>query len=624
MINIKRKYFLDIYKEIFVIYYKNESDKLIDEVIQYVYEKCKDNSFKDIGRIFTFKDNQYYYVMKTGRPGVRYSHSIYIFKINFKHKDNPKYEKLLKEIPMLYGYEFISSFEGLYFDKKHLSHFITYKLYKDLVQLKSNNVVSKIFNGDTKTFISFLSYYKFSKVSCDLYYLKTPEERFNIIDKLLISPINVTYDYLISNIIDDLAYLSSIKKYKNTANKLLLKLLDKIESDIYILSDSQIATYRNSFNKENTDKIYKYINNKVDLYSQIDPGGFIGILNRRNFFVSEKYKYKRKKILIISEQNDPHVQRVLSFIDQDKYDVSVFGINDLENDGYVDTLSEITGEFFDTDKRHHRVYDICWWRKPRYISHTEKYLKNINLSNIAETEKINLLRGTVLNIPIKSWVNHILDMDKAGYKLHQLNVVEMKHPRTVITNRKEVIKKVFQDRFVIKTLRSQNLGLESGILKTTLTNVDDVDKIDFNFMPVICQEFIDKICDIRVTIIGNKIFSAKIFSLSEKTKIDYKNLKLEIFELPQNIKDKLLKLNRYYNLNYSAIDLIQDKNGKIYFLELNPNGQYLWIEEELKLPISFNIASFIKGNSNNRNESYHNIYRDVSSPEGIFRLIKNH
>ena len=198
--------------------------------------------------------------------------------------------------------------------------------------------------------------------------------------------------------------------------------------------------------------------------------------------------------------------------------MDVFGINDLENDGYVDTLSEITGEFFDTDKRHQRVYDICWWRKPVYITPSEKYLKNINLSNIAEKEKINFLEGIVLNIPIKSWVNHKLDIKKASNKMHQLNIVEMKHPRTVITNRKEVIKKVFENKFIMKTLRSQSLGLEEGVLKTTLTNIDDIDKIDLNFMPVICQEFIDKICDIRVTIVGNKIFSAKIFPHSEKSK----------------------------------------------------------------------------------------------------------
>ena len=599
MIHIRRKYYLDIYKEIFVIYYNNESGKLIDEVIQYVYEKCLDDSFKEIGKIFTFKDNQYYYVMKTAKLGVRYKHSIYVYKINFKHKDNLQYEKLLKEIPMLSDYKLIPSSNGMYFDKENLSYFTTYKLYKDLLKLKSNKDIDRIFNGRIEDLIPFLTYYKFSKLICNLYYFKTPDKRLDIIKEFLTFPFNITYDNFLSEIIAELKYLSSIKKYNDIANKLLSQLIDKIGNDVYISANTQIATYRNSFNKENIDKIYEYINNKVDLYSQIDPGGFIGILNNNDFFTSDRYKYKKRKILIISEQDDPHVERVLSFIDQDKYDVDVFGINDLENDGYVDTLSEMTGEFFDTDKRHHRVYDICWWRKPVYITPSEKYLKNINLSNIAEKEKTNFLEGIILNMPIKSWVNHKSDIKKASNKIHQLNVVKMKYPQTVITNKKEVLKKIFEDKFIMKTLQSQSLGLEEGVLKTTLTNTHDIDKIDLNFMPVICQEFIDKICDIRVTIVGNKIFAAKIFSHSEKAKIDfrtdYNNLTYEKCELSKDIEDSLLRLNKYYNLNYSAIDLIQDKNGEIYFLELNPNGQYLWIEELLALPISKNIASFLKG-----------------------------
>lgn len=63
--------------------------------------------------------------------------------------------------------------------------------------------------------------------------------------------------------------------------------------------------------------------------------------------------------------------------------------------------------------------------------------------------------------------------------------------------------------------------------------------------------------------------------------------------MPKDIETTLLRLNKCYNLNYSAIDLMEDKNGKIYFLELNPNGQYLWVENKLDLPISKAMADFI-------------------------------
>jgi len=36
-------------------------------------------------------------------------------------------------------------------------------------------------------------------------------------------------------------------------------------------------------------------------------------------------------------------------------------------------------------------------------------------------------------------------------------------------------------------------------------------------------------------------------------------------------------------------------NGNYYFLECNPNGQWLWIEEDIGLPISKAIADYLNG-----------------------------
>ncbi len=603
MPNIKRRYFNDIYKEIFVIYNNNTKESIVNKLIDYIYNNKKllktFESIQNIG-FFSFKENHYYWYSKSRLIGPRYKHSIYIYEVDFEHVQNLEYSNLDKKLSSLGKYKTHSLYKkDIYFDKESLSYFPNYEFYKDISKLSNDPKIKEMLDGDINTFISF---YKFSASVYKFYSLKTPNERLKRIGEFLNLEINISYDPLISDIIVDLSYLSLIRKYATLANNLILILLDKIQNNLYILSDTQIITYKDSFNKDITSKIYEYINGKVDIYSKIDSGGFIGLLDLQDFFTSKHYKQKKRKILIISEKWDSHVSKVLSFIDQEKYIVDILGIKDLENTGYINTFSNITGEFFDTEERKSRVYDICWWRKPNYIEKNNKYLKNINLSNMAEVEKRNFLIGTIMNIPIREWVNNILDMEKTNYKIHQLNIAQknaLSVPNTVITNKKEAIKKIFTDKFIMKSIRSQSFGLENGVLKTTLTTVSDIDKIDLNFSPVIVQEYIEKICDIRVTIIGDKVFTAKIFPLSEKAKVDfrtdYKNLRHEIFELPKDIEKKLLAINKYYHLNYSAIDLIEDKNGKIYFLEINPNGQYLWIEELLGLPVSENIAFFLKG-----------------------------
>ena len=52
-------------------------------------------------------------------------------------------------------------------------------------------------------------------------------------------------------------------------------------------------------------------------------------------------------------------------------------------------------------------------------------------------------------------------------------------------------------------------------------------------------------------------------------------------------------LVRRLGLAYGAIDLVLTPDGRYVFLEINPNGQYLWIEQLTGLPISEAIAEWL-------------------------------
>ena len=105
----------------------------------------------------------------------------------------------------------------------------------------------------------------------------------------------------------------------------------------------------------------------------------------------------------------------------------------------------------------------------------------------------------------------------------------------------------------------------------------------------------------RVTVVGNKFFSAKILSQEyQDTKIDWRRsettkLHYEKTRLPKEIKSKCLKLIKYSNLNFGAIDFaLEDK--EFIFLEINPNGQWAWIEKRLQYDISGAIVDLLARN----------------------------
>ena len=52
------------------------------------------------------------------------------------------------------------------------------------------------------------------------------------------------------------------------------------------------------------------------------------------------------------------------------------------------------------------------------------------------------------------------------------------------------------------------------------------------------------------------------------------------------------------NLNFGCFDFIKAKNDHYYFLECNPNGQWMWLEEDLGMPISESIANYLSFREN--------------------------
>ena len=47
------------------------------------------------------------------------------------------------------------------------------------------------------------------------------------------------------------------------------------------------------------------------------------------------------------------------------------------------------------------------------------------------------------------------------------------------------------------------------------------------------------------------------------------------------------------NLHFGAVDLVLTPDDQYYFLEINPNGQWLWLEDKLGFPISDKIVEWL-------------------------------
>ena len=65
------------------------------------------------------------------------------------------------------------------------------------------------------------------------------------------------------------------------------------------------------------------------------------------------------------------------------------------------------------------------------------------------------------------------------------------------------------------------------------------------------------------------------------------------YQLPREVEERILRLMDYFVLNYGAIDIIVTPDGRHVFLELNPSGEFFWLERTPGLPISQAIADLL-------------------------------
>jgi glutathione synthase/RimK-type ligase-like ATP-grasp enzyme len=123
-----------------------------------------------------------------------------------------------------------------------------------------------------------------------------------------------------------------------------------------------------------------------------------------------------------------------------------------------------------------------------------------------------------------------------------------------------------------------------------------MDQTAVSLAPVIYQREVRKAYDVRATVIGDRVFAAAIHSQDhDETEVDWRSgtrldLRHEAIELPANIIDKCRALTQKLDLRYGAIDLIADQDGRYWFLEINPNGQWAWIERRTGLPLASAIV----------------------------------
>jgi MvdD family ATP-grasp ribosomal peptide maturase len=186
-------------------------------------------------------------------------------------------------------------------------------------------------------------------------------------------------------------------------------------------------------------------------------------------------------------------------------------------------------------------------------------------------------------------------------------------PRTLTTNDPAAVRAFATEcagGMVTKMLSSfaVNEGGRELVVFTNPVGPEDLaDLSGLSLCPATFQEAIPKALELRATVVGSRIMTASIDSQSsERATHDWRRDGVRMIEdwrphqLPREVEEKILRLMDYFGLNYGAVDLIVTPDGRHVFLEVNPVGEFFWLEQNPGLPISDAIADVLLGRATRR------------------------
>ena len=131
---------------------------------------------------------------------------------------------------------------------------------------------------------------------------------------------------------------------------------------------------------------------------------------------------------------------------------------------------------------------------------------------------------------------------------------------------------------------------------TNLMNRQEIENSELRNAPLVAQQAITDKLDLRVTVVGEEYWCAAVTEggrgISGDWRLKNQNADFSKYVLPEAIGTRCVALTRRLGLSFAAIDLAFSQD-RYYFLELNPTGEWAWLQEQAGFPIAASIAEIL-------------------------------
>jgi glutathione synthase/RimK-type ligase-like ATP-grasp enzyme len=309
-------------------------------------------------------------------------------------------------------------------------------------------------------------------------------------------------------------------------------------------------------------------------------------------------------VLVIAKADDAHTQAVVGEIHRLGSEAVVADLSQYPQLAQLSVRYGCCGDRSFELAMGGRPHDLAdfgaiWWRRPQQpqvsddLAHETHRLFAANESAEALAGLWHALDAFWVNDPARDHVAH-----RKVLQLRRAQECGLTLPDTLITNDPARARMFVDGHGYRDVVYKAFSALEHEWRETRLLRHEELGLLDYvRYAPVIFQEYVEAVYDLRVTIVGDSVFPAAIHSQETSYPVDFRmdmtNATIRPVDLPADVEARLKDYMRALGLQYGAIDMRLRADGTYMFLEINPAGQWLFVEQVTEQPIAATLARLL-------------------------------
>lgn len=251
-----------------------------------------------------------------------------------------------------------------------------------------------------------------------------------------------------------------------------------------------------------------------------------------------------------------------------------------------------------------------WWRRTAYGADIPKDIeRQMRAACVEESKRVLLGAFAGRGIFTLDPENVIRRAECKPHELRVAREVGLEVPRTISTNDPDAVRAfaaTCPGGIITKMMASFAIYDAAGRENVVFTNrvkPEDLDDLEgLALCPMTFQEAVPKALELRATVVGDRVLTASIDSQRVgRARDDWRREGAAMvgdwqpYTLPADVSDKLLRYMDRFGLNYGAADFIVTPEGRHIFLEVNPAGEWFWLQLAPGLPIADALADVLLG-----------------------------